>query len=387
MISKEIAIWNAALRWADEKCRQNGKEPLAANKHAILGPALFKIRFPIISQDDFSENIVPSGVLADGELPYQLQFPTNGRAATKFWLTLQNRWDSAACQEDLTLIEPARLIVQNNGNNFGSRSVLAERPVPKKNFGIFYYEMTILKQGGKHTGFIGLAPKQMQWTKCVGCFKGTAYQSNGYFWGHAVEGCSHWNGRPVIGEKPVFAEGDVIGCGVDLATRQIIYTKNGQLLETAGLFVDSAADLFPCVTVHNFFSDWRSVLAERLIPKYGIFYYEVTILVKGEYGVSIGLATKQMPLRFWVGFHEGTYGYGSGGTFWGHAVEGCSHFEGRPYIDGKPKYGVGDVIGCGVNLETRQIIYTKMDSVWKLPGCMSILEPICFHAYVVYSWH
>uniref|UniRef100_A0A914HTY5 Uncharacterized protein n=1 Tax=Globodera rostochiensis TaxID=31243 RepID=A0A914HTY5_GLORO len=231
-ISEEIAIWNAALRWADEKCRQNGTEPSAENRRAMLGPALSKIRFPLISQEDFSDNIVPSGVLTDAELvsillhysrpdrarpePYQLQFPTNGRAETKF----------------------------------GSRSVLAERPIPKK--GIFYYEMTILKQVGRETVFIGLAPKQMRWDKCVGCFKGTAYQSNGYFWGHEIEGCSHWNGRPVIGRKPEFAEGDVIGCGVNLATRQIIYTKNGHRLETAGLFVDSAADLFPCVTLADF---------------------------------------------------------------------------------------------------------------------------------------
>uniref|UniRef100_A0A914HZ12 BTB/POZ domain-containing protein n=1 Tax=Globodera rostochiensis TaxID=31243 RepID=A0A914HZ12_GLORO len=98
MIYEELPIWNAALRWADEKCCQNGKERSAENRRAMLGPALFKICFPLIPQKNFSANIVRSGLLtsdqmmsvfqyysnpdADQPEPYPLQFPTKRRTSS-----------------------------------------------------------------------------------------------------------------------------------------------------------------------------------------------------------------------------------------------------------------------------------------------------------------
>ncbi|KAL3106701.1 hypothetical protein niasHT_019829 [Heterodera trifolii] len=74
LIAGEFVIWEAALRWADEKCRQNGTECSAQNRRAMLGPALYKIRFPCIFETDFSTQIVPSGLLTESEVSSILQW-------------------------------------------------------------------------------------------------------------------------------------------------------------------------------------------------------------------------------------------------------------------------------------------------------------------------
>ncbi|KAI3420942.1 hypothetical protein GPALN_014570 [Globodera pallida] len=98
--------------------------------------------------------------------------------------------------------------------------------------------------------FFGLAPRQMPVNNCVGYHKGSyAYDNWGTFWGHPVEISEYGvSDTPSVVGMPEFDLGDVVGCGVNLATRQIIYTLNGERLDTANLFVDSATDLFPCLS-------------------------------------------------------------------------------------------------------------------------------------------
>ncbi|KAL3117540.1 hypothetical protein niasHT_002857 [Heterodera trifolii] len=64
----EIEIWNAALRWADNQCRENGKEITGENRREMLGPALYKIRVQTIPHKYFTRNIVSTGVLTNAEV-------------------------------------------------------------------------------------------------------------------------------------------------------------------------------------------------------------------------------------------------------------------------------------------------------------------------------
>ncbi|KAL3093049.1 hypothetical protein niasHS_004438 [Heterodera schachtii] len=67
-IHEEITIWKAALRWADEQCRQNEIECSADNRGKMLDKVLPNIRFPLIPKEDFTKSVVPTGVLTIEEV-------------------------------------------------------------------------------------------------------------------------------------------------------------------------------------------------------------------------------------------------------------------------------------------------------------------------------
>ncbi|KAL3073554.1 hypothetical protein niasHS_017121 [Heterodera schachtii] len=58
VISREFTLWKA----------QKGIECSGENRREMLGLALFEIRFPHITKEDFSKSIVPCGVLTDQEV-------------------------------------------------------------------------------------------------------------------------------------------------------------------------------------------------------------------------------------------------------------------------------------------------------------------------------
>uniref|UniRef100_A0A914GXR5 B30.2/SPRY domain-containing protein n=1 Tax=Globodera rostochiensis TaxID=31243 RepID=A0A914GXR5_GLORO len=158
-----------------------------------------------------------------------------------------NCWNYFQRHQLLTLGED-RLTVQVEGFHSVWRSVFAEQPIPNGNFGIFYYEVEILALDNFGRVFIGLATTHMPVDRRVGFHQGTyAYDNDGTFWGTFVG----VEGDGIIEGNPPFVVDDIVGCGLNLTTRQIIYTHNGQLLDTANLFVAPVDYLWPCVSMNR----------------------------------------------------------------------------------------------------------------------------------------
>uniref|UniRef100_A0A914IAY8 B30.2/SPRY domain-containing protein n=1 Tax=Globodera rostochiensis TaxID=31243 RepID=A0A914IAY8_GLORO len=151
-----------------------------------------------------------------------------------------NRWNLNDRHEEIFLVKPSNCVIaQHHGTKKGFRSVRAESMVARQ-FGIFYYEVKVLLLRGDSLN-IGLATKALPLDECVGRHKNSfSYANKGRFWKDGT----------VDGGNSKFGVDDVVGCGVNLATRQIFYALNGKRLYTAKAF-DCPMDLFPCVSLEE----------------------------------------------------------------------------------------------------------------------------------------
>jgi len=87
-------------------------------------------------------------------------------------------------------------------------------------------------------------------------------------------------------------------------------------------------------------------------PQCGIYYYEVNIISKGKEGmIAIGFSGAASSLEKLPGWEAESWAY--------HGDDGKSfpcQMQGNPY---GPKFGSGDVVGCGVNFMTGCAFFTK----------------------------
>jgi len=60
---EEMEVFTAVKRWAEHQCRLANKKPTGDVLRQYLGPILFKVRFPVLSNTQFVQHVSPTGIL------------------------------------------------------------------------------------------------------------------------------------------------------------------------------------------------------------------------------------------------------------------------------------------------------------------------------------
>ena len=87
-------------------------------------------------------------------------------------------------------------------------------------------------------------------------------------------------------------------------------------------------------------------------PRCLLYYFEVAIADSGTRGsISVGLADSSFQLNRQPGWETGSYAY--------HGYDGRRYADSEQGEQYGPRFGMGDVVGCGFLAERREIFFTK----------------------------
>uniref|UniRef100_A0A3Q2YU77 BTB (POZ) domain containing 3a n=1 Tax=Hippocampus comes TaxID=109280 RepID=A0A3Q2YU77_HIPCM len=95
--AKEMAVFEAALGWAEAECHRRDLRPTVENKRLALGKAIYLIRIPAMALEDFANGAAQSGVLTPNE--------TND---IFLWYTAANKPELLFCSKPRQGLAPQR---------------------------------------------------------------------------------------------------------------------------------------------------------------------------------------------------------------------------------------------------------------------------------------
>ncbi|KAF5392559.1 hypothetical protein D9757_002118 [Collybiopsis confluens] len=118
-------------------------------------------------------------------------------------------------------------------------------------------------------------------------------------------------------------------------------SENGRDLSFAGTSCNAERDTAAAT---------RSV--HPIPPACGVYYYEVQIHSKDQKAhISVGFAGPDVKLYRLPGWETNSWGY--------HGDDGCSFAAERNGTSYGPTFGLGDIIGCGIDFSTHRAFFTK----------------------------
>jgi BTB/POZ domain-containing protein 3/6 len=100
---KEINLFEAALTWALNACSKSDIEPTPQNKRQILGSALFLIRIPTMTLEQFANNVAQLGILTQQEtIDIFLHFTAKIKPSLNFITKPRNGLKAQICHRFLS---------------------------------------------------------------------------------------------------------------------------------------------------------------------------------------------------------------------------------------------------------------------------------------------
>ncbi|XP_059081623.1 BTB/POZ domain-containing protein 1-like isoform X2 [Tigriopus californicus] len=82
---KEARLFTAVLKWSEAECLRQGLSVNPSNQRTVLGPLLQKVRFPLMTVEEFAQGPGQSGILTDHEsVTLFLYFTVNPKPPVKF---------------------------------------------------------------------------------------------------------------------------------------------------------------------------------------------------------------------------------------------------------------------------------------------------------------